>query len=113
MIPACARLSLEVPMIRIVLAAACCLLVSAAGAQSPAPRKVTLSENMRFCPSWAEAHERSLALLHNKGRKPPGARWKGCVGIRKGTEVEVVTSDDQFTEIVYKKKHWFADEGLF
>jgi len=99
-------------MIRIVLAA-CCLLVSAAGAQSPAPRTATLSEDIRFCPSWAEAHERTLASLNNNGRKPPGARWKGCVVIKKGTAVEVVESDDMSTEIIYKKKRWFADEGIF
>jgi hypothetical protein len=39
-------------MIRIVFAAASCLLVSAVGAKSTAPRKATLSEDMRFCPSW-------------------------------------------------------------
>jgi hypothetical protein len=33
--------------------------------------------------------------------------------IKKGTEVEVVASDDQTTEIVYKKKHRFADQGIF
>jgi len=33
--------------------------------------------------------------------------------IKKGTEIEVVASDDQTTEIVYGKKHWFADQGLF
>ena len=99
-------------MIRIVLAAVSCLLVSAAGAQSPAPRKATLPEDTRFCPSWAEAHERTMASLNN-GRRPPGARWKGCVVIRKGTEVEVVASDDQTTEIVYRKKRWFADQGIF
>jgi len=31
--------------------------------------------------------------------------------IKKGTEV--VASDDQTTEIVYRKKHWLADQGLF
>jgi hypothetical protein len=100
-------------MIRIMLAAASCLLVSAAGAQSPAPRKATLSEHIRFCPSWAEAHERTMADLNNKGRRPPGARWKGCAVIKKGTEVEVVASDGrQTTEIIYKKKRWFADQGI-
>ena len=102
-------------MIRIVLAAASCLLVSAAGAQSPAPRKATLPEDMRFSPSWAEAHERTMTSLNN-GRRPhwaAGARWKGCVVIKKGTAVEVVKSDAMETEIVYKKKHWFADQGIF
>jgi hypothetical protein len=97
-------------MIRIMLAS--CLLVSAAAAQSPAPRKATLSEDIRFCPSWAEAHERTMASLKGGG-KPPGARWTGCMVIRKGTAVEVIASDDQSTEIVYKKKHWFADQGIF
>jgi len=100
-------------MVRIMLAAACCLSVSAAGAQSTAPRKAILSEDVRFCASWAEAHERTLASLNNNGRRPPGARWKGCVIVKKGTEVEVVESDDQWTEIVYKKKHWFADQSIF
>ena len=101
-------------MTRVVLAAAAfCLWVSAASAQSTGPRKVALSEDVRFCPSWAEAHERTLADLNNNGRRPRGARWKGCVVVKKGTEVEVIESDDQWTEIVYKKKHWFADEGLF
>src|SRR5262245_16653063 len=94
---------MEVQMIRIVLAAVSCLLISAAGAQSRAPRTATLSEDIRFCPSWAEAHERTMASLNNNGRKPPGARWKGCAVIKKGTAVEVVESDDQSTEIVYKR----------
>ena len=100
-------------MIRIMLAAASCLMVSAADAQSPAPRTATLSEDMRFCPTWAEAHERTMASLNNNGRRPSGARWKGCVVIKKGTEVQVVATGDQSTEIVYNKKHWFADQGLF
>src|SRR5262245_2137111 len=99
-------------MIRIVLAAAACLLVSAAGAQSPVPRKVTLSEDIRFCPTWAEAHERTLASLNN-GRPPYRVRWKGCIVLKKGTQVEIVATDnEQTTEIVYKKKHWFADQGI-
>jgi hypothetical protein len=99
-------------MIRITLAAAFSLLISAAGAQSTGPRKATLSEDIRFCRSWAEAHERTMASLNNGGRRPPGVRWKGCVVLKKGTEVEVVDSDDMQAEIVYKKKHWFADRGL-
>ena len=42
-----------------------------------------MTDNTLFCPSWAEAHERSLAILNNGrppyrssagpiGRKPPG-----------------------------------------
>ena len=100
-------------MIRIVFAAALCLPISAAGAQSTALRKTALSEDMRFCPSWAEAHERTMAGLNNKGRRPSGSRWKGCIVIKKGTEVEVVQTDDQQTEIVYKKRHWFSDQAIF
>jgi hypothetical protein len=100
-------------MIRIVLTLAFCLWVSAAGAQSIGPRKAALSQDTRFCPSWAEAHERTMAGLNNNGRRPRGARWKACVVIRKGTQVEVVESDDQSTEIVYRKKHWFSDQGIF
>src|SRR4029077_5994664 len=68
------RLSLErnallgVHMVRIALAAAFCLLASSAGTQSTAPRKVALSEDIRFCPSWAEAHERTMASLNDNGR---------------------------------------------
>jgi hypothetical protein len=98
-------------MSRIALAAALCLLVSAASAQSN-ERKATLEEDARFCPSWAEAHERTMASLNNNGRRPPGARWKGCMILKKGTEVDVVDSDAMQTEIVYKKKHWFSDQGL-
>ena len=100
-------------MIRIMLTLASCLLVSAAGAQSIGPRKATLPQDTRFCPSWAEAHERTMAGLNNNGRRPPGARWKACVVIKKGTQVEVVEGDDQSTEIVYRKKHWFSDQGVF
>jgi hypothetical protein len=68
--------------------------------------------NTRFCPSWAEAHERSLASL-NHGRPPYPVHWKGCIVVPKGTKVEVVESDDQWTEIIVKGKHWFTDEQLF
>lgn len=71
-----------------------------------------LPENTRFCPTWAEAHERSLASL-NHGRPPFPVRWKGCIVLKKGTEVDVVESDDQLTEIIVKGKHWFTDEQLF
>jgi hypothetical protein len=71
-----------------------------------------LPENTRFCPTWAEAHERSLASL-NHGRSTFAVRWKGCVVLKKGTKVDVVESDDQWTEIVVKGKHWFTDEQLF
>jgi len=100
-------------MIRIMFIAAFCLSISAASAQSTAPRNAVLSEDMPFCPSWAEAHERTMAGLNNEGRRPSGSRWKGCIVIKKGTEVEVIQSDDQQSEIVYKKKHWFSDQAIF
>ncbi len=71
-----------------------------------------LPENTLFCPSWAEAHERSLASL-NHGRPPYPVKWKGCIALTKGTNVEVVESDDQWTEIIFKGKHWFTDDQLF
>jgi|SRR5437588_6143411 len=72
-----------------------------------------LPQNARFCPSWAEAHERTLAGLNNHGRKSPGQRWLGCVWLVKGTPVVVVARDMELTEIVYKGKHRFTDVELF
>jgi hypothetical protein len=71
-----------------------------------------LPKDTRFCPSWAEAHERTLASL-NHGRPPFPVRWKGCILLKRGTNVDVVDSDDEWTEIVVKGKHWFTDEQLF
>jgi len=69
----------------------------------------TLTDDMRFCPTWAEAHERTLASLNN-GRPPYAVRWKGCIELKRGTRVDVVKHDDEGTEIVLKGRHWFADE---
>ncbi len=91
------------------------LVVAAATAAWIAPALAEtkpLPENTRFCPSWAEAHERSLASL-NHGRPPYPVKWKGCIALKKGTSVEVVESDDQWTEIIFNGKHWFTDEQLF
>jgi hypothetical protein len=67
-----------------------------------------------FCPSWAEAHERTLASLNN-GRPPYKVRWKGCIRLKKGEKVDVVDVDktDGANEIIYKGKHWFTDGGPF
>ena len=65
--------------------------------------------NTRFCPSWAEAHERSLAILNN-GRPPYPVKWKGCIVLERGTCADVVDQQDQSTEIVIRGKHWFTDE---
>jgi hypothetical protein len=69
----------------------------------------TLTNNVRFCPSWAEAHERTLASL-NGGRPPFPVNWKGCIMLKRGTKVNVIDHDDWSTEILVKGKHWFADE---
>ena len=68
----------------------------------------TLTQDMRFCPTWAEAHERTLASL-NGGRPPYPVKWKGCIVLKRGTKVDVIDHCDQSTEIVVKGKHWFAD----
>ena len=68
-----------------------------------------LTYNTRFCPSWAEAHERSLASL-NHGRPPYPVKWKGCIVVMRGTCVGVVEQQDLSTEIVVRGKHWFTDE---
>ena len=60
--------------------------------------------------SWAEAHERTLASLNN-GRPPYSVHWKGCITLKRGTQVDIVDQDEGFlTEIVTKGRHWFADE---
>jgi hypothetical protein len=77
---------------------------------APAVADMTvLTDNTRFCPSWAEAHERSLASLNN-GRPPYAVQWKGCIVIARGTCADVVDQKDQSTEIVIHGKHWFTDE---
>ncbi len=68
-----------------------------------------LTYNIRFCPSWAEAHERSLADL-NHGRPPFPVKWKGCILIASGTCVNVVEQLEDSTEIIVNGKHWFTDE---
>ncbi len=69
----------------------------------------TLTDDIRFCPTRAEAHERTLASLNN-GRPPYPVKWKGCIELKRGTSVEVVKQDDEGTEIIFKGKHWFADQ---
>ena len=73
------------------------------------PDMTVLTYNTRFCPSWAEAHERSLADL-NHGRPPYPVKWKGCIAVERGTCVDVVEQQEQSTEIVIRGKHWFTDE---
>ena len=68
-----------------------------------------LTYNTRFCQSWAEAHERSLADL-NHGRPPYPVKWKGCIALTRGTCVNVVEQLEESTEIILNGKHWFTDE---
>jgi len=68
-----------------------------------------LTHDTRFCPSWAEAHERTLASLNN-GRPPYAMKWKGCMTLKRGTRVDVVDQQEESTEIVIRGKHWFTDE---
>ena len=88
------------------------VLAGKANAQPVAVHKETLPQDAKFCPSWAEAHERTLAILNN-GRPPYAVRWKGCLSLKKGAQVDVVGGGDSSTEILYLGKHWFADEALF
>jgi hypothetical protein len=71
-------------------------------------------ERARFCPSWAEAHERTLASLNN-GRPPYKVNWKGYIWLKKGEQVDVVDVDktDGANEIIYNGRHWFTDGGPF
>src|SRR6202012_1132506 len=73
-----------------------------------------LPESTLFCPSWAEAHERTLASLNN-GRPPYAVQWKGCIRLKKGEQVDLVDVDKTSggNEIIYKGKHWFTDGGPF
>jgi hypothetical protein len=89
-----------------------CAVAGAADAGSTIPERKSLPQDARFCPAWAEAHERTLASLSN-GRPPYAVRWKGCVYLKKGAQVDVVGSDDEGTEIVYRGRRWFADDPLF
>jgi hypothetical protein len=73
-----------------------------------------MPEDGRFCPSWAEAHERTLASLNN-GRAPYKGQWKGCIQLKKGDKVDLVNVEpaDGSNEIIYKGRHWFSDGGPF
>jgi hypothetical protein len=62
-----------------------------------------LTYNILFCPSWAEAHERSLASL-NHGRPLHPVKWKGCIVVERGTCVDVVEQQEQSTEICHPRQ---------
>jgi hypothetical protein len=84
-------------------------LLTALAAVPALAEQITLTKDTRFCPSWAEAHERTLASLNN-GRPPYSVKWQGCIALKRGTEVDLVEQQDGWTEIVVYGKHWFADE---
>jgi hypothetical protein len=89
----------------------CCLiaLMTALGAAAASSETTVLSKDTRFCPSWAEAHERTLASLNN-GRPPYPVKWQGCMVLKQGRRIDVVAHHEDSTEIVLRGKHWFADE---
>jgi hypothetical protein len=91
---------------KLLLATGATVLLTAASAFA---EMETLTKDVRFCPSWAEAHERTLASL-NGGRPPYPVKWKGCIVLKQGRKVNVIDHDDQSTEILVNGKHWFADE---
>jgi hypothetical protein len=90
------------------------IIIALLWASAAAADMRSIPEDTRFCPSWAEAHERTLASLNN-GRPPYKVRWKGCIWLKKGEQVNVVDVDktDGANEIIYKGKHWFTDGGPF
>lgn len=93
-------------MRKLIIIAAAAIAVDAVSALAD---QQSLRKDVRFCPSWAEAHERTLASLNN-GRPPYSVKWKGCILLKQGTTVDVIDHDDSSTEILINGKHWFADE---
>ena len=94
---------------RMIVAILTSAILSSLGVAPAFADMTVLTYNTRFCPSWAEAHERSLASL-NHGRPPYPVKWKGCIAVERGTCVDVVEQQEQSTEIVIRGKHWFTDE---
>jgi hypothetical protein len=90
------------------------IAIALLSATAAAADQRTVPENTLFCPSWAEAHEHSLASLNN-GRPPYKVHWKGCIVLKKGDQVDLVdvNKTDGANEIIYKGKHWFTDGGPF
>jgi hypothetical protein len=84
-------------------------IVTALGITPALTEMQTLAEDTRFCQSWAEAHERTLASL-NKGRPPYPVKWKGCILLKRGASVDIIDHSEEWTEILFRGKDWFADE---
>jgi hypothetical protein len=68
------------------------MIVVLLSASAAAADEKAIPEDALFCPSWAEAHEHSLASL-NGGRAPYKVQWKGCVFLKKGAKVDLVDVD--------------------
>jgi hypothetical protein len=83
----------------------------AVGAVSALADPQRLRSDTRICPSWAEAHERTLASLNN-GRPSYPVKWKGCIWLKQDTRVDVIDHDESWSEIIFNGKHWFADEDV-
>ena len=45
--------------------------------------------------------------------RPMRCDGKAAFTLKKGMQVDVVGSDDEGTEIVYRGRRWFADDPLF
>ena len=90
------------------------IIVALLWASAAAADVRSIPGDTRFCPSWAEAHERTLASLNN-GRPPYKVRWKGCIWLKKGEKGDVVDVDktDGANEISYKGQPWFTAGGPF
>ena len=80
----------------------------AAGRNSSRPGENSAPE-CEILPFWPVACERILASVNNS--QSPMRR--GASHLKKGMQVDVVGSDAEGTEIVYQRKHVFADDGLF
>ena len=104
-----------VPRVTVVAFAVVCAtsLASEARAQSTQPRQRNAAQTAgtpSFLGRGARAH---LGEPQQWPAQYP-VHWKGCVWLKKGARVEVVDSgNDLSTEIIYKGKHWFADDPLF
>ena len=71
---------------------------------APAFAEITvLTHDTRFCPSWAEAHERTLASLNN-GRPPYPVKWKGCIMLKRGTRVDIVDQQEEIDGDCYPRQ---------
>jgi hypothetical protein len=90
------------------------IIIALLWASAAAADMRSIPEDARFCPSWAEAHERTLASLNN-GRAPYKGQWKGCIQLKKGDKVDLVNVEpaDGSNEIIYKDGTGFRTAARF